>query len=49
VIAAYEAEEPPLRLLLGAPALKIARERLDALRSNFDAWADVTLSADFPS
>ncbi|MBO9125646.1 MULTISPECIES: oxidoreductase [unclassified Rhizobium] len=49
VIAVYEAEESPLRLLLGAPALKIARERLDALRSNFDAWADVTLSADFPS
>ena len=32
-----------------AKALKIARERLDALRSNFDAWADLTLSADFPS
>jgi hypothetical protein len=29
--------------------LKIARERLDALRANFDAWAETTLSADFPS
>ncbi|MDR9774271.1 oxidoreductase [Rhizobium hidalgonense] len=49
IISAFEAEEPPLRLLLGAPALKIARDRLDALRANFDAWAETTLSADFPS
>ncbi len=48
IIAAVEAEQPPLRLLLGAPALKIARERLDALRANFDAWSELTLSADFP-
>jgi len=49
IISAFEAEQPPLRLLLGAPALKIARERLDALRANFDRWADLTLSADFPA
>ncbi|WP_221136300.1 oxidoreductase [Rhizobium binae] len=49
IISAFELEEPPLRLLLGAPALKIARERLDALRANFDAWAQITLSADFPN
>ncbi|WP_222278882.1 oxidoreductase [Rhizobium leguminosarum] len=49
IISAFEADEPPLRLLLGAPALKIARERLDALRTNFDAWAETTLSADFPT
>ncbi|QND15920.1 SDR family NAD(P)-dependent oxidoreductase [Rhizobium leguminosarum] len=49
IISAFEADAPPLRLLLGAPALKIARERLDALRANFDAWAETTLSADFPS
>ncbi|WP_222332511.1 oxidoreductase [Rhizobium leguminosarum] len=49
IISAFEADEPPLRLLLGAPALKIARERLDALRANFDAWAETSLSADFPT
>ncbi|PDS80701.1 oxidoreductase [Rhizobium sp. L43] len=49
ILSAFEADEPPLRLLLGAPALKIARERLDALRANFDAWAETTLSTDFPS
>lgn len=49
IISAFEADEPPLRLLLGASALKIARERLEALRVNFDAWAETTLSADFPT
>ena len=49
IIAAVEADSPPLRLLLGAPALQIARERLDALRTNFDAWEQLTLSADFPA
>ncbi|WP_206099858.1 oxidoreductase [Rhizobium leguminosarum] len=49
IISAFEADVPPPRLLLGAPALKIARERLDALRANFDAWAETTLSADFPA
>ena len=49
IMAAVDAPEPPLRLLLGAPALKIATERLDALRSNFKAWRGTTLSADFPA
>ncbi len=48
IISAVGTEDAPLRLLLGAPALDIARRRLDALRANFDAWADLTLSADFP-
>ena len=49
IIAAYQSEAPPLRLLLGAGALKIARQRLDDLRANFDQWADLTVSADFPA
>lgn len=49
IISTFEADEPPLRLLLGAAALKIARERLDTLRANIDAWAETTLSADFPN
>jgi NAD(P)-dependent dehydrogenase (short-subunit alcohol dehydrogenase family) len=47
VISAVTSSQPPLRLLLGAPALKLARMKLDALRANFDAWEDVTLSADY--
>ncbi|NLR99847.1 oxidoreductase [Rhizobium sp. P38BS-XIX] len=49
IIAAYEADTPPLRLLLGASALAVARKRLDDLRVNFDEWAELTLSADFPA
>jgi len=49
MIAAYEAKEPPLRLLLGASALKLAYARLDALKANFDAWAETSISADFPA
>ncbi len=48
IIKAVEAELPPLRLLLGAPALDIAYKRLEALKANFDAWKDITVSADFP-
>ena len=48
VVKAVESADPPLRLLLGAPALKLAYARLDTLRANFDAWAETTTSADFP-
>jgi NAD(P)-dependent dehydrogenase (short-subunit alcohol dehydrogenase family) len=48
VIAAVEADEPPLRLLLGKAAYDIATARLDTLRTTFDAWRSVTLSTDFP-
>ncbi len=48
VVKAVESAEPPLRLLLGANALRLAYGRLDALRADFDAWKDTTLSADYP-
>ncbi len=48
VIAAVTAGNPPLRLLLGAPAFEMANAKLDALRANFAAWKDTTLGADFP-
>ena len=48
VVAAVESPEPPLRLLLGAPALELAYKRLDTLRANFDAWKETTLGADYP-
>lgn len=49
IINAIDAREPPLRLLLGASALAVAYNRLEALKANFDAWADVTKSVDFPA
>ena len=48
VITAVTAKEPPLRLLLGAPALELAYGKLDKLRVNFDTWKDTTLGADYP-
>ncbi|MDF1501706.1 oxidoreductase [Roseisolibacter sp. H3M3-2] len=49
IIAAVEAPEPPLHLLLGKAALRGARWKLDLLQSNFDAWRETTEGADFPT
>jgi NAD(P)-dependent dehydrogenase (short-subunit alcohol dehydrogenase family) len=48
IIDAVAAPNTPLHLLLGAPALDLARKDLDAKRQTFDAWEDVTLGADYP-
>ena len=48
MIAVTEAEHPPLRLLLGAAALKGAYTKLDELKTDFDTWADTSTGADFP-
>jgi len=48
IIKAVEAENPPLRLLLGKAALAGGRGKIETLRRDFEAWADVTEAADFP-
>lgn len=48
IVQAVESEEPPFYFLLGKAALKNARLKMDALRADFDKWADVTEGADFP-
>ena len=48
IIAAVESPNPPLHLLLGKPALELAREKLEKLRVEFDAWEKTTLGADYP-
>lgn len=48
MIQVTETENPPLRLLLGAAALKGARIKLDELKHDFEEWASVTEGADFP-
>ena len=47
IIKAVDSAEPPLRLVLGAPGLKMAREQLKAMEREFDTWEAVALSADF--
>ena len=49
IVKAVEAENPPLRLLLGVAALKGARNKLNELKRDFDAWEDTTTGADFPA
>ena len=48
IVKAVEAENPPLRLLLGAGALKGARIKLEQLKTDFDTWEETTLWADSP-
>ncbi len=49
MIAVTETANPPLRLLLGAAALKGARAKLEELKNDFDEWAATTEGADFPA
>ncbi|MGZ3756921.1 MAG: oxidoreductase [Mucilaginibacter sp.] len=49
IVKAVEAEHPPLRLLLGAAALRGARNKLNELKRDFDTWEDTTTGADFPA
>jgi NAD(P)-dependent dehydrogenase (short-subunit alcohol dehydrogenase family) len=48
IVKAVESENPPLRLLLGQAALKGARNKLEQLRRDYDAWEETTVGADFP-
>jgi NAD(P)-dependent dehydrogenase (short-subunit alcohol dehydrogenase family) len=48
IIKAVETKDAPLRLLLGKPALDLAYKKMETLKANFDAWAELTRGADFP-
>jgi NAD(P)-dependent dehydrogenase (short-subunit alcohol dehydrogenase family) len=47
MIAVAEADDPPLRLLLGPDAFELAQEKLQRLQRDFEAWKDVSLGTDF--
>ena len=47
IIAAVEAERPPVHLLIGGDALDLWRTRLDAWRQETDAWEAVTRETDY--
>ncbi|WP_235399227.1 oxidoreductase [Sphingomonas sp. SRS2] len=49
IIAAVEANEPPVHLLIGGDALDLFREKLDAMKAETDAWETLTRSTDFTS
>ena len=48
IVAAVEADEPPFNLLLGKAALRNARLKVEALKEEFDKWAETSEGADFP-
>ena len=48
IIAAVEASDPPLHLLLGSDALARARTRMEAVHAEMEGWRDVTTGTDFP-
>jgi NAD(P)-dependent dehydrogenase (short-subunit alcohol dehydrogenase family) len=47
ILAAVDAQDPPLHLLLGADALHYATDQIAALQADIDAWKTVTLSTGF--
>jgi len=49
IVNVVESADPPLRLLLGAGALRGARNKLEQLKKDFDTWEETTLNADFPA
>jgi NAD(P)-dependent dehydrogenase (short-subunit alcohol dehydrogenase family) len=49
IIAVVDSPTPPLHLVLGAPGLKMVRDKLAALEQDIATWEAVTLGADFPS
>ncbi|MBP9739934.1 MAG: SDR family NAD(P)-dependent oxidoreductase [Chitinophagaceae bacterium] len=48
IVMVVEAEKPPMRLLLGAGAMKGGRLKLESLKTDFDTWESVTVGADRP-
>ena len=49
IIAAVEAADPPLHLLLGSDALRRVREKFSATTREIDYWEATSLGTDFPA
>jgi hypothetical protein len=49
VVEAIEADEPPLRLVLGTEAVDAVRAKLDGQRGELDAWERVARSTAVPA
>jgi len=48
IIKVVEADKPPVRLLLGAGALKGARNKIAEMQQDIDTWEETTVWADHP-
>jgi len=48
IIKALESDQAPLHLVLGLIALETARNKIEKLSAELDAWEETSLSADYP-
>ena len=48
ILEAVVSEHPPLRLVLGKPALGLAYKKLETLKQDLDTWKGASLGGDFP-
>jgi NAD(P)-dependent dehydrogenase (short-subunit alcohol dehydrogenase family) len=48
IVKAVDAENPPLRLLLGASTISRLKGKLVAWQEEMDSWQETTVGADFP-
>src|SRR5271169_709373 len=48
IIKALESDHAPLHLVLGLIALETARDKIEKLSGELDAWEETSLSADYP-
>jgi NAD(P)-dependent dehydrogenase (short-subunit alcohol dehydrogenase family) len=48
IVTVVNSATPPLNLVLGAPGLKMVREKLAALTAEINRWEALTLGADYP-
>ena len=49
ILAAVDAERPPLHLVLGSDAVRRTREKLNALSAEVDTWYPLSVSTDYPT
>jgi len=48
IMDALASSDPPIHLVLGAPALSLVRQSIERLSRELDTWEATTLGADFP-
>ncbi|BAY84503.1 short-chain dehydrogenase/reductase SDR [Calothrix parasitica NIES-267] len=47
IIQAVESSHPPMRLALGTDAISLIQEKLEWVKTDLDAWREVTVSTDY--
>ena len=48
IIRIVESDNPPLRLILGKPGYELVMKKVDSMRQEFEAYRELTFSADYP-